>query len=249
MPAACSASSSSAIMSAAVTSTLVTGSAATTSQRTGVGELATASRTRSWNNSALAKKSGASQRNSTRPGISRASRIPRDVVIALDVIDAAEHRRVRTPAVPEELDHGNDDRERDARNGAEHGHAREADHRQPELPALDAIDAAQVGDFEQADRRRDDDGGQRGVRQMLEQRGREQQQQRDGERADHARQLGLRARRLGDRRARRAAADREALEETGRQVGDAEADHLLVRIDRCAQTRRIGSRQHARVRE
>ena len=60
-------------MSAAVTSTLVTGSAATTTQRTGVGELATASSTRSWNSSALAKKSGASQRNSTRPGINRAS--------------------------------------------------------------------------------------------------------------------------------------------------------------------------------
>ena len=59
-------------MSAAVTSTLVTGSAATTSQRTGVGELAIASRTRSWNSSALAKNSGASQRNSTSPGIKRA---------------------------------------------------------------------------------------------------------------------------------------------------------------------------------
>ena len=68
--AACRVSSSSASMSAAVTSTLVTGSAATTSQRTGVGEPATASSTRSWKSSALAKKSGASQRNSTSPGIS-----------------------------------------------------------------------------------------------------------------------------------------------------------------------------------
>ena len=66
-------SSSSQTASAAVTSMLVTGSAATTSQRTGVGEFATASRTRSWNSSAFAKKSGASQRNSTRPGIKRAS--------------------------------------------------------------------------------------------------------------------------------------------------------------------------------
>jgi Sigma-54 interaction domain len=37
------------------------------------GELATASRTRSWKNSALAKKSGASHRNNTSPGIRRAS--------------------------------------------------------------------------------------------------------------------------------------------------------------------------------
>ena len=73
MPAARKVSSSSASMSAEVTSTLVTGSAATTSQRTGVGDAATASSTRSWNNSALAKNSGASQRNRTRPGIRRAS--------------------------------------------------------------------------------------------------------------------------------------------------------------------------------
>ncbi|MCY1178924.1 hypothetical protein D9M73_192990 [compost metagenome] len=73
IPAACKVLSSSASVSAEVTSTLVTGSAATTSQRTGVGEAATASSTRSLNNSALAKNSGASQRNSTRPGIRRAS--------------------------------------------------------------------------------------------------------------------------------------------------------------------------------
>ena len=56
----------------AVIQVLVTGSAATTSRRTGVGELATASITRSWKNSALAKNNGASQRNSTSPGIRRA---------------------------------------------------------------------------------------------------------------------------------------------------------------------------------
>ena len=97
---------SSARLSAAVTSTLVTGSAATTSQRTGVGDAATASRTRSLNNSALAKNSGASQRNSTRPGIRRAFGIARDVVVALDAFRAAQHRRVRPPAVPQELDDG-----------------------------------------------------------------------------------------------------------------------------------------------
>ena len=43
-----------------------------------------------------------------------------------------------------------------------HGHADEADHRQPELPLLDAIDTPQVGDLDQADRRGDDDGGQGG---------------------------------------------------------------------------------------
>ena len=72
IPAACNVSSNSASMSAAVTSTLVTGSAATTSQLTGAGDFAAASKTRALNSSALAKNNGASQRNSTRPGIWRA---------------------------------------------------------------------------------------------------------------------------------------------------------------------------------
>jgi hypothetical protein len=50
-----------------VTSTLVIGSAETTTRRTGVGDSATAPSTRSLNSSALAKNSGASQRNSTSP--------------------------------------------------------------------------------------------------------------------------------------------------------------------------------------
>ena len=87
------------------------------------------------------------------------------------------------------------------------------------------------------------------LRQVLQQVRREHQQQRDRERAHDAGQLGPRAGGLGHRRARRAAADRKALEESGGQVGDAEADHLLVRIDRRAQARGIGAREHARVGE
>jgi hypothetical protein len=148
---------------------------------------------------------------------------------------------VRAPAVPEELNHGNPDREADARNGAEHGHAREAGDRKPEFPALDPVDAAKVGDFDQADRGGDDDGGEAPSREILEQRGREQQERRDGERAHHPRQLGPRAGRLGDRCSRRAAADGEALKEPCRKVGDAESRHLLVRVDRGTKTRRVGS--------
>src|SRR6266498_3485877 len=73
MPIACNALSNSATVSPAVTSMPVTGSAATTSQRTGVGDFATASRARSLNNSALAKNKGASHRNRTNPDIRRAS--------------------------------------------------------------------------------------------------------------------------------------------------------------------------------
>ena len=64
---------SSASMSAAVMSISVTGSAATRTQRVGVGAAATAASTCSRNCSAFAKNSGASQRNSTRPSICRAS--------------------------------------------------------------------------------------------------------------------------------------------------------------------------------
>ena len=87
------------------------------------------------------------------------------------------------------------------------------------------------------------------LRQILEQVGREHQQHCDSERTHDPRQLGPGARRLGHRCARRAAADRKALEEACREVGDAEAHHLLVRVDRCTQTRRIGSREHTGVGE
>ena len=62
-------------------------------------------------------------------------------------------------------------------------------------------------------------------------------------------QLGPGAGGLRDRRARRAAADREALEEPGRQVGHAEPHHLLVRIDRRLESRGVGAREHAGVGE
>ena len=54
-------------------STSVTGSAATTTQRTGAGAAAIADSMASRNASALAKKSGASQRNRRSPSSWRAS--------------------------------------------------------------------------------------------------------------------------------------------------------------------------------
>ena len=75
-------------------------------------------------------------------------RVPGDVMIALDAIDSAEHSRMWSPTVPKELSYGNYDRESNTGNGAERGHTREASHREPELPALDAINAAQIRHFE-----------------------------------------------------------------------------------------------------
>ena len=76
-----------------------------------------------------------------------------------------------------------------------------------------------------------------------------QQKKRDGEGAHHARQLGARTGGLRNRCARGAAADREALKESRCQIGGAEANHLLVRIDLVAQSRGIGPREHAGVGE
>ena len=109
----------------------------------------------------MAKNSGASQRNSTRPGISRASGIPRDVVVA-------PHASTR----PSTAQCGRQPSQRnsitairiasaDAGNRAEHRDAGEADDRQPELPSLDAIDAPRSAISNSPMRRRDDDGRQR----------------------------------------------------------------------------------------
>ena len=134
----------------------------------------------------------------------------------------AQHRRMRAPAVPQELDHRDDDRQHDALDRAQQQHAGGAADGQPELPGLDAADALQVAPFDQPHHRGDDHRGQRAVRQLLQQLRRQQQQRRHAERADHAGHLRARTRGLGHRRARRAAADREALEQAHRQVGRAQ---------------------------
>ncbi|MNZ79064.1 hypothetical protein D3C78_976580 [compost metagenome] len=78
---------------------------------------------------------------------------------------------------------------------------------------------------------------------------RDQQQRRHRQGADHPGQLGLGASRLGHRRARGAAADGKALEQSGGQVGGAQADHFLVGVDLGLGARGVGARQHAGVGE
>ena len=73
------------------------------------------------------------------------------------------------------------------------------------------MDALQVLELEEADGRGNHHGGQRAAGQVGQQVRRHHQQQGDGERADDAGDLGLRAGGLGDRRARGTAADREAM--------------------------------------
>ena len=52
-----------------------------------------------------------------------------DVVVALDALGASQNRGVRAPAVPQEFDDGNHDRQADARNRAQHRHADRTDDR------------------------------------------------------------------------------------------------------------------------
>ena len=82
--------------------------------------------------------------------------------------------------------------------------------------------------------------------------GHEDEHHRDHGGADDAGELGLRARPLSDRGARSARADREPREQAGRDVGRADADHLLVRVDLLPGPRgergrggdRVGERDH-----
>ena len=113
-----------------------------------------------------------------------------DVVIALQALGATQDRGVRPPAVPQELDHGNHDRQPDAGNRAQHRDADRTDDRQPELPALDAKDSREVGDLDEANGRGDHDCSQCTGGQMSQEVRRHQQQQGHAERADDAGQLG-----------------------------------------------------------
>src|SRR4029077_19296716 len=53
--------------------------------------------------------------------------IARDVVVALDAFNAAQYRRVRTPAIPQELDDGDHDCETYAWDSTKNGHTDETD--------------------------------------------------------------------------------------------------------------------------
>ena len=76
-----------------------------------------------------------------------------------------------------------------------------------------------------------------------------QQQKSDRKRANNAGELGVGAGGFGDRGARTAAADREALKKAGCQIGCAEPHHLLVGIDPIAQSGGKGPRKYAGIGE
>jgi hypothetical protein len=96
---------------------------------------------------------------------------------------------MRAPTIPQELDHRDDDGQPYARDGTKNGNTHQTDDRQPELPTLNPINSNEVGDLDQTDSRGDHDRGQCGGRQVLQQIGSDQQQQRHSKRADDPCQL------------------------------------------------------------
>ena len=115
--------------------------------RTGVGDCATASSTCSWNCSALAKNNGASQRKSTKPRDAPGIGVAGDIVVALHAfspsqhgVDAAASRPRRTPSRAMTMAN------RMPGMGPKMATPTKQAIGKPELPTLDAVDAAQVGE-------------------------------------------------------------------------------------------------------
>ena len=166
-------------MSAAVVSTSVIGSAATTIHR-GRGSA------RGEPPDLLAERPGVGEdqrrvepEDARSPASARLG-IARDVVVARQPLDPAEHRLVRPPRAPEHVE----DRQRDGDpmpgQHAEQRHAEERRHRQGELgPAL-LPEPDRARDVGERQRGGDHHGGQGRLGQVPEQPGHEQQHQRDG---------------------------------------------------------------------
>ena len=164
---------------------------------------------------------------------------------------------MRAPAVPQELDHGDHDRRARCREW------RRAPPRPRSRPSTARIPSAGCDRCERRSANSNrpiaaaiTTAASAGVGKMLQQVGRDDQQQRDGQRAHDAGQLRPGAGGFGHRRARRAAADRKALEEPGSEVGErrvrpspgsdrracATAPHRCAKARSCRRTKRAPRR-------
>ena len=198
---------------------------------------------RTWSRtaSALAKNSPDSTRRTRTAGSgvrsgwrSRSSQAPGSV-------PAGQPGDVRPRGPVEQQDQRDGDADEQAGQGVEDEDAEQGGERGEEVragrPAVDAgelrrpdpVEAAQRRDVDQFDDGRDDDRGEGGLRQLLEQPGQEQQ----GDDGQHGhRQPGELAPRAGaavDRGLGQAAVDHHPAGQPGAQVGRAEAEQLPVR--------------------
>ena len=100
-----------------------------------------------------------------------------DVVVAVDVIDAAEHCVVRARRAVEEDADRQCDRDDDAAEDAEDEHAAERDEREPHLGGPYVAEAPDRADVDQPGGGDDDDHSERRLGQRLDQRHREEQEE------------------------------------------------------------------------
>ena len=140
-------------------------------------------------------------------------RVAADVVIARDPGTRPRIGLVRPPRPAEHVADRERHRDSDAGQHAEQHDAEEGGHRQQELGPPQPVEPHGPLDVGQRQRRGDHHRGQRRLRQVAQQPGGQQQDQRDRGRAHQPGDLGLRAGLLGHRRAGAARADREPLEQ------------------------------------
>ena len=228
----------------------VTGSAATTTHFVGVGASAIASQDVLAEDLGIGEEQGRvpaeehQARNALRLGMAR------DVVVALEPVDTAEHGIVGPPGAPDEAEQRQRDGDEDALDHADQRDARGNRRSRARtrrgaagtggrrlLTSTSEIHAEITTAPRAALGRFCSSVGAKTSRSAMH------------DRADHAGQLRLGARRFRHRGARRAAADREALEQPRGHVRRTERNELLVLVDLVAAAQGEGARQHAGVGE
>ena len=204
-------------MSAAVVSTSVMGSAATMihlGAGSDAGERA----------DLFAERAGVGEEQRGVEPEDHASRQPLGMRVAAHVVIPgharypAEDRLVGPPRPAEDVADRQGDGHGDPGEHAERHDAEQRRDRQRELGPSDPVEPHRPRHVGQRDRRGDDDRGKRRLGQVAQQPGGQQQDQRDRRRADQPGDLRLRTGLLRHSGARAARADREALEQSGREV-------------------------------
>ena len=148
-----------------------------------------------------------------------------------------------------ERQHGDDHRDRQPDERAEHQDPGEAEDGEHEVRGVGVPQAAQRPDVDQVGDGGDDDRPQHRLGQVVEQRHEEQHRHHEEAEEDDARELRLDARRVGHRRPREAGVDGEPLEQARAEVGDAERDELLVGVHLVVVLGGEGARAGHRLRE
>ena len=156
----------------------VIGSAAMTTQR--VPSASASARTRVAEAVGVGEEQRGVEAVQDQAGDQRRVRVAAGVVVALEVLDAAEHGVVRVPGAADEVEQAQRDRDPDTPQHAEHGDAGERSEAERELGPPPGVQAAGGAHIEQAEHGDDDHGGQGAERHVVDEAGAGDQQQRRG---------------------------------------------------------------------